>query len=257
LEGRITKGWAVALAVTIIALVVVFSSSTFFAFQSSSVSSSTSDQSTTTMTTESLAPKLNSSSILLIANENLLRIAPDNDLYPGGVWFNAMTFNGTIPGPLVIANQGDTLKVTLKNEGKLAHSLNFHAGFGPSQALSGVVNTGENKTWTMKVNYPGAFLYQCDGDNLNGMWEHIADGMYGGIVVHPPNEEPAKEFYVAFSEVYDTKAHAPFAASQSSEGNNTSQTAGSFDIEKFIARKPDLILTNGMAFRYVHWIGRV
>lgn len=73
--------------------------------------------------------------------------------------------------------------------------------------------------------------------------------------MHPPNEEPAKEFYVAFSEVYDTKAHAPFAASQSSEGNNTSQTAGSFDIEKFIARRPDLILTNGMAFRYVHWIG--
>lgn len=210
--------------------------------------------------TESLAPRLDSSSILLIANENLLRIAPDNDLYPGGLWFNAMTFNGTIPGPMIIANQGDTLRITLKNEGRLAHSLNFHAGFGPSQALSGVVSAGENKTWTMKVNHSGAFLYHCDGDNLNGMWEHIADGMYGGIVVHPPNEEPAKEFYVAFSEVYDTKAHAPFAANQSFEGNtipayNTSETAGSFDIEKFIARKPDLILTNGMAFRYIPWIG--
>lgn len=213
------------------------------------------------MTTESLAPKLNSSSILLIANENVLRIAPDNDLYPGGLWFNAMTFNGTIPGPLIIANQGDTLTITLKNEGKLVHSLNFHAGFGPSQALSGVVGAGENKTWTMKVNYPGAFLYHCDGDNLNGMWEHIADGMYGGIVVRSPNEEEhnttAQEFYVAFSEVYDTKAHAPFAANQSSEGrSNTNQAAaGSFDIEKFIARKPDLILTNGMAFRYIPWIG--
>jgi len=253
LGGTITKGWAIALAVTIMTLVVV-SSSIFFAFQSS-VSSTTNDQATTM--TESLAPKLHSSSILLIANENLLRIAPDNDLYPGGLWYNAMTFNGTIPGPLIIANLGDTLKITLKNEGKLAHSLNFHAGFGPNQALSGVVNAGENKTWTMKVNYPGAFLYQCDGDNLNGMWEHIADGMYGGIVVRSSNEEhtTAQEFYVAFSEVYDTKAHAPFAANQSSERNNNSQAGGSFDIEKFIARKPDLILTNGMAFRYIPWIG--
>lgn len=81
MEG-ITKGWAVALAITVIALVVVFSSSILFAFQSS-VSSRTSYQATTTMT-ESLAPRLDSSSILLIANENLLRIAPDNDLYPGG-----------------------------------------------------------------------------------------------------------------------------------------------------------------------------
>ena len=275
-------------ALIMMTLAVVSSPSIFFAFQSSASSggrisdqatpttnTSTSTSSTTTMT-GALAPNLHN--ILLIANENLLRIAPDNDLYPGGIWLNAMTFNGTIPGPLIVANQGDTLRITLKNEGKLAHSLNFHAGFGPNQALSGVVSAGENKTWTMEVNYPGAFLYQCDGDNLNGMWEHIADGMYGGIVVRPPNEKPAKEeFYVAFNEVYDTNAHPPFAASQSSssssssssEGNDTismdnnntiiNQTvaaAGSFDIEKFIAREPDLILTNGMAFRYIPWIGR-
>ena len=269
MEG-IPKGWAVVVlaVITIIALLVISSSSSiiFFDFQSSSASSNsrTNDQATTTTTGALAAPKLHN--ILLIANENLLRIAPDNDLYPGGVWLNAMTFNGTIPGPLIVANQGDTLTVTLKNEGKLAHSLNFHAGFGPSHALSGVVSAGENKTWTMKVNYPGAFVYQCDGDNLNGMWEHIADGMYGGIVVRPPNEQPAREFHVAFNEVYDTNAHPPFAEnpfvanqsfSSSSEDNNTSQAAvaGSFDIEKFLARKPDLILTNGMAFRYISWIG--
>jgi FtsP/CotA-like multicopper oxidase with cupredoxin domain len=117
----------------------------------------------------------------------------------------------------------------------------------------------------MKVNYPGAFLYHCDGDNLNGIWEHIADGMYGGIVIRSPNEErnSAHEFYVAFSEIYDTHAHPPFvAASQfpaddnNLENNTNNQTVtGSFDIEKFIAREPDLILTNGMAFRYISWIG--
>lgn len=64
------------------------------------------------------------------------------------------------------------------------HSLNFHAGFGPSQALSVVVKAGENKTWTMKVNYLGAFLYHYDWDNLNRIWERIT--VYGymvGIIV--------------------------------------------------------------------------
>jgi nitrite reductase (NO-forming) len=277
LKERITKGWTIALAAVIMMTLAVVSSSIFFAFQSLASSSMTSDQASITTNntstyittiTDPLAPKLHN--ILLIANENLLRIAPDNDLYPEGVWLNAMTFNTTIPGPLIVANQGDTLTVTLKNEGKLAHSLNFHAGFGPSHALSGVVSAGENKTWTMKVNYPGAFLYHCDGDNLNGMWEHIAGGMYGGMVVRPPNEEPAREFHVAFNEVYDTNAHPPFADNpfainqSSTEGNNnTNQTAaaaaaaaaGSFDIEKFIAQEPDLILTNGMAFRYIDRIG--
>ncbi|MGE5660839.1 MAG: multicopper oxidase domain-containing protein [Ignavibacteriales bacterium] len=248
-----------AIAVTLIAFVVVCSF--LLSFQLSVSSSMIGDQANTL--SEPLSAKLRN--ILLIANENVLRIAPNNDLYPGGLWHNAMTFNGTIPGPLITANQGDTLNITLKNEGKLAHSLNFHAGFGPNHALSGVVSAGENKTWTMKVNYPGAFLYQCDGDNLNGMWEHIADGMYGGIVVKPPNKGSANEFYIAFNEIYDTHAHPPFAATSQSpvaNNNNISNNSsnnytdtGSFDIQKFLARKPDVILTNGMAFRYISWIG--
>jgi hypothetical protein len=43
-------------------------------------------------------------------------------------------------------------------------------------------------------------MYHCAADALNGVWEHIANGMYGAIVVHPQNEQPAKEFYVAFGE---------------------------------------------------------
>ena len=46
-------------------------------------------------------------------------------------------------------------------------------------------------------------MYHCDGDNLNGIWDHIASGMYGGIIVHPKNERPvAKEFYIVFGEIY-------------------------------------------------------
>ena len=85
-----------------------------------------------------------------------------------------MTFNGTIPGPLISVNQGDTLEITLVNRADTVHSLDFHAGYGPSQALSGSVEPGQNKTWTMRADYPGVFMYQSDGDNLNGIWEHIA-----------------------------------------------------------------------------------
>jgi nitrite reductase (NO-forming) len=224
--------------------------------------------------------------ILLIADETTVMVAPTSDLHPGGIWYNAMTFNGTIPGPAIFANQGDTLRITLTNQGEIVHSLNFHAGFGPSQAISGVVRPHETKTWTLKADYPGAFLYHCDGDNLNGIWEHIASGMYGGMIVHPPSSEeggkPAKEFYVVFGEVYDDKVDgaAPFLTSPSrSMANGTSTTsgtnlsgngntvssssnstsdiraAGSFDLQKFVERKPDLVLTNGMAYKYIPWIG--
>jgi nitrite reductase (NO-forming) len=211
--------------------------------------------------------------ILLIADENRLMVAPDNDLHPGGVWYNAMTFNGTIPGPAIFVNQGDVLRITLRNQGEVVHSLNFHAGFGPSQALSGSVRPQENRTWTLKADYPGAFLYHCDGDNLNGIWEHIASGMYGAMVIRAPEdgEKPTKEFYVVFGELYDTALapdKGPFTGrevggSNISDNNTTarkddgiaSSVVGSFDIEKFIDGKPDLILTNGIAYRYMPWIG--
>ena len=244
MEG-IVKGWIVALAVIIPTLVLV---GIFVPFQTPTSVNKTKD---IIITSE---PQFRE--ILLLANEKPMKVAPSNYLYPGGLLYDTMTFNGTIPGPLIVANQGDTLRITLKNEGRLVHSVNFHAGSGPNQALSGVVNPGESKTWTMKVDYPGAFLYHCDGDNLNGIWEHIADGMYGGIVVRAKGDEPTKnEFYVAFSELYDTNAPSPFTTNRSNLNESSQIGTGSFDMNKFISKRPDLILTNGMAFRYIPWIG--
>jgi nitrite reductase (NO-forming) len=186
--------------------------------------------------------------ILLVASEKELQVAPDNALHPGGVKYNAMVFNGTIPGPVIAIDQGDTLQITLRNDGKLVHSMDFHAGFGASKANSGPVKPGESKTWELQGVYPGAFFYHCSADALNGIWEHIANGMYGGIIVHPTNEKPAKEFYVVFGEIYNTKDQGLFKAV-----NGT----GSFDIAKFATDQSDLELTNGMAFKYVPAIGQV
>ena len=186
--------------------------------------------------------------VTMIANETVVQIAPDNALHPGGVMYNAYTFNGTIPGPTVGIDQGDNLTITLINKGKLIHSLDFHAGIGPSQVLSGSVSPGESKTWSLMGINGGGFLYHCGADGLNGVWEHIANGMYGTIVVHPQNEQKAKEFAVTFSEIYNNADPGVF-----NEVNGT----GSFDIGKFLSEDADLVLTNGMAFKYVPSVGEV
>src|SRR5215475_3827881 len=91
--------------------------------------------------------------VTLIAKEVVVDVAPDNPLHPGGVKYNAMTFNGTIPAPAIAVTQGDTLRVTLINEGKTQHSLDFHAGLGPGEAVgSGTLKPGESKTWDIKAD---------------------------------------------------------------------------------------------------------
>src|ERR687891_1959026 len=187
--------------------------------------------------------------VLLVAQEVVVDVAPDNALHPGGIKYNAMTFNGTIPAPVIAVDQGDTLRVTLRNDGQAFHSLDFHAGLGPSEAVgSGTLKPGESKTWDIKADEAGVFMYHCGADGLNGVWEHIANGMYGAIVVHPQNERPAKEFYMTFSELYNTADQGPFKGANST---------GSFDLVKFITDQPDLVLTNGMAHKYVPSVGTI
>jgi nitrite reductase (NO-forming) len=202
-----------------------------------------------TPTADAQAPQGTVKPVLLVAQEVVVDVAPDNALHPGGIKYNAMTFNGTIPAPVIAVDQGDTLRVTLRNDGQTVHSLDFHAGIGPSQASgSGPLKPGESKTWDLQAPNAGVFMYHCAADGLNGVWEHIANGMYGAVVVHPTNERPAKEFYITFSELYNTMDQGPF------KGANAT---GTFDLVKFITDQPDLVMTNGMAHKYVPSVGAV
>jgi nitrite reductase (NO-forming) len=173
----------------------------------------------------------------------VVQVAPDNAIHPGGIRYNAMTWNGTIPGPVIAVDQGDKLEVTVRNNGSAIHSIDFHAAIGPSQVLSGSVPAGESKTWTLEANTPGAFMYHCGADGLFGVWEHIANGMTGAIVVHPQNEKPAKEFYLAFGEIY-------------SDTDDASKV-GSFDLKKFLDNNATVVTTNGMAHKYVPALGEI
>lgn len=187
--------------------------------------------------------------ILLIPGENILKISPDNDFHPGGIYYNAMTFNGSIPGPAIEVNEGEIFQLTVRNDGELVHSIDFHGINGPTQALSGSIQPGMNKTIEIKADTSGLFVYHCDGDNLNGIWDHIASGMYGGFIVHSKKEQPAKEFFISFNEVYNNRDRGFF------EGTNN--TVGTFDMNKFLNNDPDLILTNGMAYKYFPFMGSI
>ncbi|MDP8888595.1 MAG: multicopper oxidase domain-containing protein [Thermoproteota archaeon] len=191
--------------------------------------------------------------VTLIASEEDVQVAPDNPLHPGGVMYRAMVFNGTTPGPVISVDQGQTIEFTMINEGDVIHSMDFHAGYGPSAAIGAGasefgsnIQPGESVTWTWTPPYAGVFYYHCAADGLNGIWEHIANGMYGGIVVHPENERPAKEFYMVFGEIYSNNVEGLFTPA-----NGT----GNLDINQMAFESPDLTMTNGMSFKYVPEIG--
>ena len=198
-----------------------------------------------TFTAEASHMPCSTKNVLLIAGETKVQIVPTgNPFYPSGIKYNAMTFNGTVPGPVISVDQCDTLNITVKNNGLVTHTLDFHAGNGPSNAVGcGNIRPGEVKTCTLHADTPGAFMYHCAGNMVLGIWEHIANAMYGGIVVHPHQEQKAKEFYMVFGEIYPDSTSPPPAVA-------------SFDLARLKADNPEWILTNGEMWKYVPKIGQ-
>ncbi len=155
----------------------------------------------------------------LNARPATVKIAP-------GVKMKAWTFNRTVPGPVIRATQGDTVRVTLKNshvarhvkcpkrKGKkrtrclhrkhrhqsMWHSVDFHAAkVAPNLAFRNVA-PGESFTFEFKANNPGVYMYHCA---TGPMLEHIGMGMHGMIVIDPAvPRPPAREFFLVQSEYY-------------------------------------------------------
>lgn len=117
------------------------------------------------------------------------------------------TFNGKVPAPMIRVRQGDTVQVTLQNDATshMAHSVDFHAALGPGggAAFSEVV-PGQSKTFSFQATTPGLFVYHCGTPMVA---EHIANGMYGLILVEPPRglAHVDHEYYVMQGELYTSK----------------------------------------------------
>ena len=129
------------------------------------------------------------------------------------------TFNGKVPGPMIRVRQGDTVEVTLHNDASshMAHSVDFHAALGPGggAALTQAV-PGQSKTFTFQATTPGLFVYHCGTPMIA---EHIANGMYGLILVEPEGGlSPAdREYYVMQGEIYTAAAKGKTGMQQFSD----------------------------------------
>jgi len=163
----------------------------------------------------------------LTAKETKREIAP-------GVQYTLWTFNDSVPGPLIRVHEGDTVEIFLKNDGSssVSHNIDLHSVNGPGGGAGATtVLPGEEKSFSFEAKASGLFVYHCAAGLVA---DHIANGMYGGILVEPPDGLPPvdKEFYVGQSDFYTDLANGETGTAELS-------------LEKLLAEQPTYVLFNG------------
>jgi nitrite reductase (NO-forming) len=108
------------------------------------------------------------------------------------------------PGPIIRARVGDVLRFTISNPAgnSMPHNVDFHAVTGQGGgAADTTVAPGQTATIEARLLYPGFFMYHCAFGDVP---LHVAQGMYGGILVDPADPLPAAdhELYIVQSEIY-------------------------------------------------------
>lgn len=152
-----------------------------------------------------------------------------------GKSYKFWSFNGTVPGPMVRVRLGDTVEFHLANEeaSRFPHNISLHAVNGPGGgAAATLAAPGEKKVFRFKTLHPGLYIYHC-ASPVPGIPEHIANGMYGLILVEPKHgfSRADHEFYVFQSEFFTRPA----------EDENVLE----FSPEKGLLGQPDYVVFNG------------
>ncbi len=164
---------------------------------------------------------------------NLESVEVDGQL-ADGTTYTYWTFNGQVPGPFLRVRIGDTLEVHMKNNtsSTMTHSVDFHAVTGPGGgATMTQTPPGQETMFTAKALNAGLFVYHCATPMVA---DHIANGMYGLIMVEPEGSLPpvGREFYVMQGELY---THGVF-------GEKGHQMP---DVEKLLDEDPEYFVFNG------------
>jgi nitrite reductase (NO-forming) len=145
------------------------------------------------------------------------------------------TFNGTVPGPVIRVHVGDTVRIHLKNpaSNKLAHSVDFHASQVAWNDEMTSINPGQEKLYEWHADYAGVWMYHC---GTAPALHHIANGMYGMVIVEPKEGLPKvdKEFALVQSEWYLGPQGQPASLAKASAA----------------APAPDFVVFNGVANQY-------
>jgi nitrite reductase (NO-forming) len=139
----------------------------------------------------------------LIARSDTLNIGD-------GVIFKGFTFDGTMPGPQMVVQEGDTVEITVINEDTVAHGLSIHAANAQTSNYVGNIMPGQTKTVTFTADYPGVYMYHC-APGGHGIMAHTMGGQFGMFVVEPKEpyqmevdlgREPDLKVYLLQHEVY-------------------------------------------------------
>jgi nitrite reductase (NO-forming) len=153
-----------------------------------------------------------------------------------GVTYTYWTFNGTVPGPMLRVRQGDTVELTLKNaaDSKVTHSIDLHAVTGPGGGAKVTqVPAGGSATFRFQALNPGVYVYHCATPMVA---HHIANGMYGLIVVEPEAgyAKVDREYYVMQGDFY-------LSGDRGQAGHHE------IGMADMLAENPDYVLFNGSA----------
>lgn len=140
------------------------------------------------------------------------------------------TFNGDSPGPILHGRIGDVFRITLVNKGSMSHSIDFHAGLVSPDRVMRSIEPGETLEYVFQAKNAGIWLYHC---STMPMSMHIANGMFGVVVIDPSDLDPVDREYVLIgSEMY------------------LGAQGGTADPGLLAAMTPNLAAFNGRAFQY-------
>ena len=133
----------------------------------------------------------------LTAIDREIEVAP-------GVFFPAWTYNGTVPGPVLRATEGDTLRVHFVNAGSHPHTIHFH-GIHPTNmdGVFEIVQPGGRFTYEFEAKPYGMQLYHCHSTPLK---KHIHKGLYGALIIDPKEPRAPAQELVMVMNGYDTDA---------------------------------------------------
>jgi nitrite reductase (NO-forming) len=161
--------------------------------------------------------------VTLTVQEVVREVAP-------GVTQRLWTFDGAAPGPVLRGHVGDRFEITLVNDGSIGHSIDFHAGALAPDDVMRTIQPGESLVYTFTATRSGIWMYHC---STMPMSMHIANGMFGAVIIDPPGlPDVDREYVLVQSELY-LGAQGEVA-----------------DAAKIAAGDRDLVVFNGYAHQY-------